>query len=296
MVRGTAGARFTRNDLLAVLLLVVLANAGVVCMQFLHAPTMTEQGAVFPSLGDVSQAEWDRLAARRIYFGHQSVGRNIIDGLRDVMRADPGIRLNIVESRTPAELGPAAFSHSRIGRNRDPESKIDYYVNVLSGEMGQWCELSLMKLCYMDVDAQSDVEGLFRFYQGKIEELREARPGLVIVHATIPLLRREAGLLPTSKNIAKKLLGKPRRGASANAARGRFNELLVETYSGRDPIFDIARIESSRPDGTRFHETRGERKVYATLPEYTDDGGHLNKRGRRFAAEQLLILLARMED
>ena len=75
-------------------------------------------------------------------------------------------------------------------------------------------------------------------------------------------------------------MGKPRRGASANATRARFNELLVETYSGVDPIFDIARIESSRPDGTRFHEMRGDTKVYATLPEYTDDGGHLNERGR----------------
>ena len=34
---------------------------------------------------DVPQTKWDSLSGKKIYFGHQSVGSNILDGLRIVL-------------------------------------------------------------------------------------------------------------------------------------------------------------------------------------------------------------------
>ena len=55
-------------------------------------------------LKEVPQEKWDRLAQKRVYFGHQSVGQNILDGIKTVMNSFPKIHLNIVEHRTPRIL------------------------------------------------------------------------------------------------------------------------------------------------------------------------------------------------
>ena len=57
-----------------------------------------------PVLSDVTPTQWERLAGRKIFFGHQSVGNNILDGMRGLMAENPQIRLRLVESRYPAGL------------------------------------------------------------------------------------------------------------------------------------------------------------------------------------------------
>ena len=37
-------------------------------------------------IASLTRAEWDALARRTMFFGHQSVGENIIDGLRKIER------------------------------------------------------------------------------------------------------------------------------------------------------------------------------------------------------------------
>ncbi len=70
-----------------------------------------------------------------------------------------------------------------------------------------------------------------------------------------------------------------------------YNELVKKEYKGKEPIFDIAEIESTNPDGTINSFTRNGQSYYSMASLYTDDGGHLNKTGRRKVAEQLLLLL-----
>ena len=68
--------------------------------------------------------------------------------------------------------------------------------------------------------------------------------------------------------------------------------MLSKEFAGKEPLFDLAAVEATTLDGKRTaFEHRGT-PFHALLPAYTDDGGHLNKQGRRVAAEQLLILLA----
>jgi hypothetical protein len=53
-------------------------------------------------------------------------------------------------------------------------------------------------------------------------------------------------------------------------------------------------VESTYPDGRRETCAHKGKTCYSLVPEYTYDGGHLNETGRKKAAEQLLILLAKL--
>ena len=50
---------------------------------------MPEEKVSFPSIKDVPAEKWKRLSQKKIYFGHQSVGNNIINGIEDLMREYP---------------------------------------------------------------------------------------------------------------------------------------------------------------------------------------------------------------
>jgi hypothetical protein len=67
-------------------------------------------------------------------------------------------------------------------------------------------------------------------------------------------------------------------------------------YAGKQAIFDLAKIESTLPDGNRADFIWDTRTYFRMAPEFTYDEGHLNEKGRKIAAEQLLVLLANLCD
>ena len=78
--------------------------------------------------------------------------------------------------------------------------------------------------------------------------------------------------------------------------RERFNELMRTTYADREPVFDLAAVESTRPDGSREVLDVGGSRAYALVSAYASDGSHLNEAGRRRVAEELLVFLARLPE
>jgi lysophospholipase L1-like esterase len=66
---------------------------------------------------------------------------------------------------------------------------------------------------------------------------------------------------------------------------------VKQEYNGKEPFFDIAEVESTTPDGNRESFPRNGHTYYSLASLYTDDGGHLNKTGRKKVSEQLLLLL-----
>jgi len=64
------------------------------------------------SIESIPEAYWKKLARMKIFFGHQSVGQNLIEGVSDVMAEHPEIELNVVESADPASIEEAAFIHT----------------------------------------------------------------------------------------------------------------------------------------------------------------------------------------
>jgi len=84
---------------------------------------MSEEAIKFPSIKDVPASAWEKLSQKKIYFGHQSVGFNILDGVKDLMKEYPKIKLNIVETTDTKDFPNGVFAHSRVGQNTDPKSR-----------------------------------------------------------------------------------------------------------------------------------------------------------------------------
>lgn len=249
---------------------------------------MPEKTTHSPSIKDISDSACKKLSKKRIYFGHQSVGFNIIDGIKDVMKENPQIKLNIVETSDPSEFNIPLFAHSRVGKNTDPKSKIDAFANFVEKGIGDNANIAFFKFCYVDVNAKTDVEKVFADYQNTISRLKERYPGTEFIYITVPFTARQTGI----KAWIKKLIGRPIGGYDDNIKRNEFNDLLRNEFKGKEPVFDLAMIESTFPDGARSSFTKEGRTYYSLVPDYTHDGGHLNELGRKIAAEQLLILLA----
>jgi len=227
------------------------------------------------------------LAMKKIVFGHQSVGNDIIDGIRDLTRLDPRLKLNLVKSADPHLVSGSAFVEFELGRNGNPKSKIDAFTAILDKETKTPNEIALFKFCYVDIDSSTDIPKMFAGYRDGISRLKAKHPCLSIVHVTVPLTTVEGA----AKAWIKSLLGKVTR-RDMNVKRNEFNRLMRQTYAQTDPIFDLEEVESTLGSGLRSYFTRGKEKVYTLAPELARDHGHLNEQGRRLAAERLLVALA----
>jgi hypothetical protein len=237
----------------------------------------------------ITRETWQSLASKKIFFGHQSVGAEIIDGIK-TLAAQSGGELKIVKSQVPTSVQGPAFVESAIGENGDPRSKTRAFAQIMKSGFGEEGGIALFKFCFLDVDPGTDPDALFREYRATISEVQQAYPRLQIVHVTLPLTRAENPPLALVKTILKRPSQR-----DLDARRHRFNELLRKEYTGSAPIFDLARIESTRADGTRSSFQRAGETVYSLAPEWTYDGGHLNEAGRKVAATELVQLLAQVK-
>lgn len=244
------------------------------------------------ALTEISADEWAALASRRIFFGHQSVGRDILDGVELVLEQHPSIALHVRQaSGNPASIeGPGVFE-AAVGQNRHPKSKSAAFLDALSGGFGdEPGAIATYKFCYIDVNDETDPETMFADYSATIDEVRRRHPALRIIHFTLPLKAAPSGL----KERIRSALGRSSE-TRRNHIRNRYNELLRAAYNRSDPIFDLALLESTRRDGSRAHSRYQGRDVYMLAPEYTYDGGHLNEEGKRYIAERFLVFLARLD-
>ena len=250
---------------------------------------MDHKKVTYSSLKDAPDAAWESLSKKKIYFGHQSVGFNIMDGVQDLMKKYPQIKLQIVETRDSEDIKPGMIAHSRVGKNREPETKMDEFENVLDQGVGRKADAAALKFCYVDMTGNTDVEKHFDEYKNKVETIRKNYPDLNIIHFTVPLTVSKK----TWKTWLKQILGKKDIWEySDNIKRNKYNELLIKEYNGKDPIVDIATIESTKPDGSRQSFEVDGVAYYSLYPGYTMDGGHLNEIGRKKVADQFLLLLA----
>ena len=237
----------------------------------------------------LTDAQIEKLSRQTIFFGHQSVGADIVQGVRELMAEDPRLQLKLVHSSDPElVMGPALIDAS-IGENRKPESKNHAFAAIMAKGIGQRGGIAVFKYCYIDIDASTDVPKMFAAYRQTIDDVKRAYPHLTIVHITVPLTVIEHDW----KTQLRVLLGRI-TDRDLNAKRNQYNKLLKERYSETDPLFDLATVESTRADGSRTVVSAGKEKVYYLAPELTYDGGHLNAIGRRLAAQQFLITIAKV--
>lgn len=233
--------------------------------------------AARPEASEIT-SQLEVVRAHRVLFSHHSVGRDLIAGLTraSTQLADKPFPIVSIE-HAPSDATPSFVSISG-GENQNPQSKLDFFARTLRASRYE-PDLAFMKFCYVDFHPRTDVKALFAAYQRTIDALERERPRTQFAHITVPLTARPMQI----KDRIHRLLGREVWEDAANIKRHAFNEKLREAY-GKDPIFDLARIESTKRDGSRAAFEQDGRTYYTLARDYTDDGGHLNTIGQDHAA------------
>jgi len=239
-------------------------------------------------LQDIPETSWQDLAKKRIFFGHQSVGDNILAGIETLQQKNPNINLSIIKTREAIQTNKGWIAHTHIGKNSDPLEKISDFSHIMNNDMGKNTDIAFMKFCYIDLESWSDPVALFNAYKASMVQLENTFPEVVFVHITAPLTSKQTGI----KAFIKTLLGRDLRGVKDNLVRAKYNSLLLQEYADKAPVFDLSRVEATRPDGSLSQIEFNAKTALSMAPEYTDDGGHLNSAGRSVVAENLLVFLA----
>jgi len=265
-----------------------LIAAGLLWTVGCGGTTVDKESIGVRPLADVPDYAWRELAGKRILFGHQSVGDNIMEGISDLIRAEPKIGLRVIGIEDASSAEESFLAHGKIGKNRFPGLKTDEFARLLEGGLASQVDIAFHKYCFADIDEGTDVAAVFEHYKTVMARLKSEYPRIIFVHVTTPLMLAQSG----PKAVVKKILGRQPDHYADNMQRERFNDLMRREYGGREPLFDLAAAESSRPDGGRETISFGGMTSRTLLPSYTTDGGHLNEVGRKHVATELLVSLS----
>ncbi len=213
------------------------------------------------------------------YFGHQSVGDNILDGIEALQHVYPWINVKIKEGYSGADVKVGMILHSKIGQNFNPVSKILAFYKIIESGVGDSVDVAFFKFCYIDFNSGTNFKEVFKEYKTTMDKLMQMYPDVLFIHATAPLVVVQSGL----KAWIKKIIGRPLDGVDDNIVRHQYNELVRKEY-GQGIVFDIAEAESTQNGGRRQSFIMDGKTYYSLSPIYTNDGGHLNETGQHHVA------------
>lgn len=240
-------------------------------MSSASSPTVTSASQPSATSSDLGQAQLKAISAARIFFGHRSVGANILEmGVSKIYR-DAGV--NRPSAATDLSASRGALVETWLDQTDDPQSKLDDFDNWMRNKgMGARADVAFMKLGYVDILEKTDVARLFQNYKKMMDELQEDFPNVRFLHVTVSVTRWQPG---------------------DNAAIERFNELMRAAYGQTGRLFDLAGVLSTCSDGSRDEgRTDSGQQYFMLCEEYSADGGHLNELGATVAATDMLRVLA----
>lgn len=242
------------------------------------------QSSTPPANGDL--ATFDQT---RVFFGHQSVGVNIISGFPAVFGAAP--QPDVVESRDARGAQGGYFQHAAIGGNGDPLGKIADFKALVESGIGDNVDVALMKLCYVDFTSSTDPQAVFDAYAATMETLEREYPNVAFVYTTVPLTT-DPGWFESAKSTFKVWLGRSDSSQPVNLVRGQFNELVRERYANTGRLFDIAALESQLDNGNHAAMEYQGTTYMVMNPGLASDGAHLNDAGAKLLAADLVRVVA----
>lgn len=230
-----------------------------------------------------------KAARAKVFFNHQSVGANILAGVKDIARATD-TEWTVTELTQGASQWPQSpgIWHATFGQNGEPKTKIDAFAQTLRSFSGGRPQIAMMKLCFVDVTAHTDIEDLLSYYANTVNSIKRDFPELALVHVTVPLATRENSL----KARAKRAIGLTVSTDASNLVRTKYNRRLRELFPN-DAVWDLEAIESTQPDGSKVEYLVEDEKALGLALEYASDPwGHLNAVGGQKAAVELARVVA----
>lgn len=236
----------------------------------------------------ISNEDLVSVAHARVFFGHQSVGENILRGVPAIYSAHKIVAPPIEQGGT--NPGPAGgfISHDFIGENEKPLLKIEDFDRIIRSGMGDKVDVAMMKFCYIDITNSTDVDELFAQYRATTSALERDYPDVTFVHVTVPLTTDQSLI----SRLKTRLGGSDRFGQAENMMRERLNALIRNEYSGNH-LFDLAALESTSPDGKAVSGSYDGQAYYALYSGYSSDLGHLNDIGSEVVGTGFLQAIAR---
>lgn len=274
----------TRGRLLIPGLLLLALLAGGTLVWLLQGRGGSVAGSI--NVVQPSADEIRTFAGTRVFFGHQSVGANVISGV-EAIYASSEVPLQIVQARQPESGGDGFLAHARMGVNGDPLGKFADFTAVLDGPLGNQVDVAVLKLCYVDVVAGTDVEALFDRYVSMMDDLERAHPSVRFIYATAPLTTDRGW-----KSTVRSWLGQDdRMGPADNVARQRYNELIRQRYSGTGRLFDVAAIEATMAGAPTQRQLDGE-PYFVLNGALATDPGHLNELGSALAGAEFIRVVS----
>ena len=229
----------------------------------------------------------ENLSSTNIFLGHRSVGENILGGIKRILRTNNYDDIKIKKVNKIDEINGNYFVDENIGYNGDPKSKFDAFAKIVKDlASNKKLNMAMMKLCYADITNESDVNEIFLDYANIIDSLKNEFPNIEIIHFTVPLTAK----LSFYRKIKSFIKGTLNNNSLSNLSREKYNK-LIRSYYPSEQIFDLAKIESTYPDGSLNLDKINGENYYSLVEAYTTDGGHLNDEGQILAGMKLLKFL-----
>lgn len=225
-------------------------------------------------LGAASQSELTEVAGLRTFFGHQSVGQNIIDAIPAIYASQDTPSPTIVESSTPLQASGGYLQHAFIGTNGDPLGKIADFDRIMRSGVASQIDVAAMKFCYIDFNESTDVDQVFNFYQETLGRLSKDYPNVTFLYITVPLTTERSLVTRVKDRLGLSDFNPP----ADNVIREKFNRKVRAEYSDSGRLFDIAAAQSTS-DGIRTLRSYDGAEYYAMESSLASDLGHLNESG-----------------
>lgn len=234
-------------------------------------------------------SQLERAASLKIFFAHQSVGRNMIEAVPAVYAA-AGIQPPEIIASDQAQLASSHgyIQHVLVGRNGDPLGKINEFDRLIRSGIGSQVDVAALKLCYVDFRSGDDTERVFEAYSNTLAALQRDFPSVTFLAITVPLTTEQGILGRTKERLG---LGDP-YGPQHNVTRETFNAKIRAEYADTGRLFDIAAMQSTSSDGIRLVRTFAGAEYFSMEEASAKDPGHLNSTGSALATSAFLRTIA----
>lgn len=233
-----------------------------------------------------TQNELDVIRSKKMYFGHASIGGQILDGIRDLSKNESA-RYSLRVTVEPSALNDPGLIDYYIGPNGDPLAKVERFKNFIQStdanghEWGNTLDIAYFKFCYVDFDENSNIDNIFDTYITTVNSIITQYPNCKFVYFTVPL----QGNLTTDRRMAE------------NVVRNEMNAKIRDYVQKNGGIlFDLADIESYDDQGNYqsfSYNGKTYPKAWFVADNYandgwtTDDGAHLNDKGKDHLARAM---------
>ncbi len=237
-------------------------------------------------IADIVEAV-DRIRSSRILFGHQSVGLDLLTGINEYLEAAGLAPLEFVSVNQVVGGGKPFICSVQVGKNQDPLGKCADFEDIVLKLTDVDLDLAFFKLCYIDINRNSDVDTVFQCYRDTLTRLAQACPETIFAAIQLPLRKHQRG----PGVLLRELIGRNNLGRLDNQRRNEFNRLFKASELP-GPLFRLAVWESTDVRLKRCTFAHSGKTYFALCDDFTNDGGHLNRAGRYTLGERFIEELA----